>query len=187
MNIKPITLLLLVANVGVAFWMLIKFGSMTDTNMLLQNGAMYAPVATWSTFVTANFIHIGLPHLISNMVSLYIFGNIVENFVGWWRYIIIYMVSAIAGTTAVYFFNPNVVTAGASTAIFGLMGAMAVLVVKYGNLMREYSLWLLLVMGYNLYQTFTQPGISIPGHLGGLIAGLLVTTALMWGLKVSYE
>lgn len=184
MNIKPITFLLMISNIAVSLWMLIKFGTITDSNILIQNGAMYAPVATWTTFITANFIHVGFMHLISNMVSLYIFGNLVEQLVGWWRYILIYFASALAGTTAVYIFNPNTITAGASTAIFGLMGALLVLIFKHGNLLRDSSLWIILVTAYNLYETFTKPGISIPGHIGGLIAGLLITVLLLWKREI---
>jgi len=60
------------------------------------------------------------------------------------------------------------------------MGVMIVLIFKYGHLMRDFSLYIVLTVGYNLYNTFTTAGISIPGHIGGLIAGLLLAILLTW-------
>jgi S54 family peptidase len=180
MGMRPMTMLLIIANVAIYFWMMVTFKTTTDPHALISAGAMYAPTATWQTFFTANFLHIGLMHLVSNMISLYIFGGIVEGLIGSWRFTLIYLISGLVGTTAVYFFNPTTVTAGASTSIFGLMGVMIVLIFKYGHLMRDFSLYIVLTVGYNLYNTFTTAGISIPGHIGGLIAGLLLAILLTW-------
>lgn len=184
---NTLSTLLIIVNVAVFIWMLVTFGTTEDTKVLMEVGAMYGKQAELKDFLTANFIHIGFIHLISNMVSIWIFGPLVEAILGWWRFLLIYFVSGLAGTVAVYFFNPDIVTAGASTCIFGLMGALTVLVLKYPHQLGNMFVYVLAMTGYNLYNTFTNPGISIPGHIGGLIAGVILAILLSWGKEIRQD
>jgi membrane associated rhomboid family serine protease len=122
--------------------------------------------------LTAGFLHTGLFHLLFNMFALYVLGGMLEPAIGRLRVGIVYFVSLLAGSFGALLFEPAAATAGASGAIFGLMGAAVIVMRDRGiNPMESgIGLWI----GLNLLITFTIPGISIGGHVGGLIGGALV-------------
>ncbi|QXC63131.1 rhomboid family intramembrane serine protease [Aquihabitans sp. G128] len=123
----------------------------------------------WYRLVTAGFLHYGLIHLLLNMYALWILGNAVENLGGRLRFGVIYGVSLLAGAFGALVLSPGSLTAGASGAIFGLMGAIFLAQRAQGIGFRDSPLlWVLLL---NLAFTFGIPGISIGGHLGGLVGG----------------
>jgi len=121
--------------------------------------------------LTAGFLHTGMIHLLFNMFALYILGGMLEPAIGRLRFGVIYFVSLLAGSFGALLFEPTAATAGASGAIFGLMGAAVIVMRDRGvNPMESgIGLWI----GLNLLITFTIPGISIGGHIGGLIGGVL--------------
>jgi membrane associated rhomboid family serine protease len=126
--------------------------------------------------LTSGFLHTGMLHLLFNMFALYILGGMLEPAIGRLKFGIVYFVSLFAGSFGALLFEPTAATAGASGAIFGLMGA-AVIVMRHRGINPMESgiaLWI----GLNLLITFTIPGISIGGHLGGLIGGALAAIAL---------
>ena len=117
--------------------------------------------------VTAAFLHIGPLHLALNMIALLVFGSELERALGRWRYAGIYVVSLLGGSAAIQLFGePGGATAGASTAIYGLMGALAVLIV----VRRQDVRGILTLLAINVVVSFL-PGISLLGHLGGLVGG----------------
>lgn len=118
--------------------------------------------------ITSGFLHTGLLHLLFNMLALYILGGLLEPAIGRLRFATVYFVSLLAGSFGALLLEPIAATAGASGAIFGLMGA-ALVVMRERALESGIALWL----GLNLLITFTIPGISIGGHLGGLFGGAL--------------
>lgn len=126
--------------------------------------------------VTAGFAHQGLPHLAFNMLALYILGGMLEPAIGRLRFGLVYFVSLLAGTFGALLLQPTGATVGASGAVFGLMGAAVVLSRSRGIGLTESGLgfWI----GINLLFTFTFAGISIGGHIGGLLAGGLAGLAL---------
>jgi membrane associated rhomboid family serine protease len=119
--------------------------------------------------ISAAFIHYGPAHIAFNMYALYLLGSALERYAGSWRFGVIYLLSALGGSFGALLLSPNAQTAGASGAIFGLMGAMLVLERQRGISLLGGSIGGLLVV--NLVITFGIPGISIGGHIGGLIAG----------------
>jgi membrane associated rhomboid family serine protease len=126
--------------------------------------------------VTAGFLHAGMFHLLVNMYSLYILGSLLEPAVGRARFLAIYFVGLLAGSFGALLVDPNKITVGASTAIFGLMGA-AVVVLRHRGIDPMQSglpLWI----GINLVLTFTFSGLSKGGHVGGLIGGTLAAALL---------
>lgn len=123
--------------------------------------------------LTSGFLHTGLIHLLFNMFALYILGGLLEPAIGRLRFGVVYFVSLLAGSFGALLLEPVAATAGASGAIFGLMGA-ALVVMRERALESGIALWL----GLNLVITFTIPGISIGGHLGGLIGGALAMALL---------
>ena len=121
--------------------------------------------------VTSAFVHFGIVHLLFNMYALYVLGPPLERHLGRLRFAVLYGLSALGGSVLVYLFSPiNVPTAGASGAVFGLFAAT---LVAYRRLNLDVR-WLVTLIVLNLVMTFTLPGISWQGHVGGLITGGLV-------------
>jgi membrane associated rhomboid family serine protease len=125
--------------------------------------------------LTAAFLHYGPIHLGLNMLALYWFGTPVEQYLGRFRYLLIYVVSGLAGSAGALIVTPNSPTVGASGAIFGIMGAALVLERQGAYVLGGSALGLIAI---NLVFSFTFAGISIGGHVGGLIGGALCMLAL---------
>jgi membrane associated rhomboid family serine protease len=120
--------------------------------------------------ITSAFLHIGITHLALNMLALLLFGSELERALGRWRYLAVYLLSALGGSVAIELFgNPLVPVAGASGAIWGLMGAFAVLAVTQRGDVRG----IVTLLAINLAISVLVPGISLLGHLGGFVAGVL--------------
>lgn len=127
--------------------------------------------------VTSAFLHYGLLHILFNMYALYILGPPLEEHLGRWRFATLYGLSALGGSVVVYLFSPlNAATAGASGAIFGLFGATLVAAKRLNLDVR----WLIGLIVVNLVITFSFPGISWQGHIGGLVTGALVAAAYVY-------
>ena len=126
--------------------------------------------------VTSGFLHAGFLHLLFNMFALYVLGGMLEPAVGRLRFGVIYFVSLLAGSFGALLLEPTGPTVGASGAVFGLMGAAVVVMRNRGVNPMESGLgvWI----GLNLLITFTIPGISIGGHIGGLVGGALAAFIL---------
>ena len=124
----------------------------------------------WWRLVTAAFLHVGLVHLVLNMLALLVFGTELEGALGRWRYLTLYFVSVLGGATAVQLLSRSPV-AGASTAIWGLMGGLGVLLLARRQDLRG----IVTLLALNVLISVLVPGISLVGHLGGLVAGALVT------------
>lgn len=131
----------------------------------------------WWRLATSGFLHYGLAHLALNMIALYVLGRDLEPVFGRLRFSAVYLVSMLGGGVAVYLFGAvNTVVAGASGAVYGLMGAMLVAVLRL-KLNPGSALG---VIGLNVVLSFTLPGISLLGHLGGLVIGAVVTAGLVY-------
>jgi membrane associated rhomboid family serine protease len=126
--------------------------------------------------VTAGFLHAGFFHLAFNMLALYILGGLLEPAIGRLRFGLIYFVSLLGGSFGALLLQPTGFTVGASGAIFGLMGAAVIVMRSRGINPMESGLGVFL--GLNLLITFTIPGISIGGHIGGLLGGGLAALVL---------
>ena len=143
-------------------------------------GALWVPGvadgAAWQ-LVTSMFTHVEIWHLAGNMVALWFLGPQLEMAVGRLRFLALYLVSGLAGSAMVLWFaGDQVQTVGASGAIFGLMGALLVMVLKVGGNVSQIGL----LLAVNVAITFTVPGISWQGHLGGFLGGVLVGAALVY-------
>ncbi len=127
--------------------------------------------------LTSAFMHYGIVHILFNMYALYVLGPPLERYLGRLRFTALYLLSALGGSVVVYLFSGlNAATAGASGAIFGLFGATLVAARRLRLDVR--SLVVLIVI--NLVITFTVPGISWQGHVGGLLTGALVAAAYLY-------
>ncbi|MCX6364603.1 MAG: rhomboid family intramembrane serine protease, partial [Actinobacteria bacterium] len=186
----PVTKVLIGINVAL-FLAELLFGAVGamgggSTRMLVDMGALVpAYVAVkheyWRLF-TAMWLHGGLLHVAFNMYALYIGGSYLEMIAGKGKYLAIYLVAGVAGNVAVYLLAaPISVTIGASTAIFGIFGALFTYSLHNRNSAVGRALSSMgTVILINLVITFVVPGISWQGHVGGLIGGVLAVEALTW-------
>jgi membrane associated rhomboid family serine protease len=139
-------------------------------------GAAISQNGEWYRLVTAMFLHASLLHLAFNMLALYWLGAIVEQAMGSLRFVLVYFAAGLAGSAgALLFTNPFTPTVGASGAIYGILGALLVLEYRATGTFAGQAMGLIVL---NLALTFLIPNISIGGHLGGLLGGILATFAL---------
>ena len=130
----------------------------------------------WWRFITPIFIHIGMLHLLFNSYALWIVGPQVEKLYGHARFVILYVLTGIAGVYASYYYHPETISAGASGAIFGLFGALLVFGIRYRNSIppdfkRAVGTGVLPVIVINLIIGFTIPAIDNAAHIAGLLSG----------------
>jgi membrane associated rhomboid family serine protease len=126
--------------------------------------------------LTSMFIHFGLLHLLLNMWALYVLGRPIEAALGPLRFLALYLTAGFGGSVAVYWLTNHSPTAGASGAIFGLFSALIVVLRKLGRSASS----VIPILIVNLVITFGVPGISIAGHLGGLVTGGLAAAGLAY-------
>ena len=140
------------------------------------DGHVYGGVAggDWWRLITSAFLHGSLVHIAFNMLALWWLGAPVELALGRARYLGLYLVSGLAGAAGALVANPNALTVGASGAIFGLLGAGVVL--EWQATGSPFGNYLMLIV-INLAISFAVPNISVGGHIGGLIGGILCTLA----------
>lgn len=134
-----------------------------------SNGLVGTSEGQWYRLVTAGFTHFGILHLAFNMLLLYQLGNMLEREIGRIKFGLLYFAALLGGSAGVLLLTPDTLTAGASGAVFGLLGAAAVGLYQRGINPLSTSLGTLLLL--NLFITFTLRNVSVGGHLGGLVAG----------------
>lgn len=177
---KPIITYALIAICIVIFVMMYLFGNgSSNAETLINFGANYDLLTKngeYHRLFTCMFLHIGIMHLLCNMYSLYIIGKEIENLFGKWKFLIIYILSGICGSLLSLAFSNNTISAGASGAIFGLLGALLYFGYYYrtylGATIRSSVIPVILI---NLIIGFLNPTIDNAGHIGGLIGGILVS------------
>ena len=177
----PATAALVAANVLVYLVTVAQGGGLNQPGgQVFERGALVGVLVAdgdWYRLVTAMFLHASVIHLAFNMLALYWLGTVVEQALGTWRFLLVYFVSGLAGSAgALLLTGPFAVTVGASGAIFGIMGSLLVLEYVATGTFAGQALTLILL---NLALTFAILNISVGGHLGGLVGGVLATFALV--------
>ncbi|GAA1602933.1 rhomboid family intramembrane serine protease [Nocardia ninae] len=140
---------------------------------------LYPPAVAggeWWRVIGSGFLHYGPIHLLLNMFALYVIGRDGELVLGRLRYLAVYLVSLLGGSAAVMVFAQDSFTAGASGAVYGLFGAITVILIR----LRQNPNQMLILIGINVFISFSLPGISLWGHLGGLAAGTLATLGILF-------
>lgn len=186
-NKSIITYILIFINIVMFVLMYMLGNGSENTNTLIDFGANYillTKAGEYYRLITSGFLHIGVIHLLLNMYSLYIVGSQVEYFYGKVKYIIIYLFSLIMGSLfTVALSSVNTVSAGASGAIFGLLGSILYFGIKYrGYIGNSLVNQIVPVVVLNLIIGFTTPGIGNAAHIGGLIGGYLISMAVGIGI-----
>jgi membrane associated rhomboid family serine protease len=178
------TKVLIGINVLAFVWGIARSGSLTRIGgPALIDGGLFALAfdgeeligvaeGEWYRLVSSGFLHDGMLHLGFNMYALWILGSQLERVLDRPRFLALYVTSMLGGAAGVMLLDPDVPTVGASGAVFGLFGAMAVVQRAAGL-----SIWasgIGQILALNLILTFAIPSISVGGHVGGLVAGLVV-------------
>lgn len=165
-----------------AVWLLMELnGGSENGATLIAFGAKVNPLIdqgeVWRLF-TAMFLHIGIFHLAVNSYSLYNVGSLLERFIGSARFIVVYILAGLCGSFASYLFSPRSISAGASGAIFGLLGALGVFFFLHRDLFGAAANRILMNIGVvallNLSLGLRLSGIDNFAHMGGLLGGLIV-------------
>jgi membrane associated rhomboid family serine protease len=175
----PVTKMLIGINVAVYVAELVQGGGVNGTgSSIYLHGVLWAPFVADGDYwrlLTAAFLHYGPFHLLLNMVALYWFGSLLEERIGSGKYLLLYLVSGIAGSAGALVLDPTTPTVGASGAIFGVLGAGFVLERQRDYVFGGSALGIIVL---NLVFTFSISNISIGGHIGGLIGGALCALGL---------
>ena len=174
-----VTYSLIALNVAVFVWMVVRDpenlspgGGLTQEQVDLGlNEPWVARTDEWYRVVSSAFLHFGIFHLAFNMLLLFQLGLLLEPMLGRVRFLLLYVAALLGGSAGVLIIHANDrgLHGGASGAVFGLLGAAAVIMFQRG--INPLSTGIGTTIALNLFITFTIPGISIGGHIGGLVAG----------------
>lgn len=180
------TIILIAVNVAV-FFILSLFGDTEDAVFMMQHGAMYSDFVIqdheYYRLFTCLFLHFGIEHLLNNMVILGALGWNLELQTGKIRFLLIYFGSGLFGNVVSLIFHgaaqEYTVSAGASGAIFGLMGALLwVVITNHGRLGRLSGRGMLVMVALSLYFGLSSSGVDNYAHIGGLVCGFLLALIL---------
>ncbi|GFH42301.1 rhomboid family intramembrane serine protease [Lactococcus hodotermopsidis] len=170
---------------GVWLSQLVAHGSQVSTPInLFNSGALFGPdivehpTHLWR-LVTPIFVHISWSHFVLNFFSLVFIGRQIEEVFGSKQFFAIYLLSGIYGNILTFFIKPETISAGASTSLFGIFGAMAMLGFLTKNpsfqvVGRQFAAMILVNLAINIFQT----GVGITGHIGGALGGILLAAPL---------
>ncbi|AVK99780.1 rhomboid family intramembrane serine protease [Pediococcus inopinatus] len=165
----------------IVFGLMTISGGSENTQTLLKFGAIFKPFilqnGEWWRLVSGMFIHIGITHIVLNMVTLYFVGVQIENLFGHFKFLIIYFLAGIFGNlVSLVFGNPLALSAGASGAIFGLFGVWLMLGESFHQnpyihaMARQLGLFVVLA----LVSSLMESGIDVYAHIGGMLGGFLI-------------
>jgi membrane associated rhomboid family serine protease len=151
-------------------WFLIAQAQLVETGQLIG-----VAEGEWWRLLTAAFLHGSIIHLALNMLFLWFIGTPVEIAIGRWRFIGVYLATALSGSAGALLFAPDVPTVGASGALFGILGCAVVLEQQGMHVLGGSALGIVIL---NFAITLFVPGISIGGHVGGFVGGVVCGFAL---------
>lgn len=183
---EPVTAVLLLLNI-IIFLVTDFTGGTDNTIHMLECGAAYPPFimenGEYYRLFTCMFLHFGIEHLANNMLVLFVLGQRLEPVVGKIRFLLIYFLGGIGGNLISLVFDIKggnyAVSAGASGAVFAVMGAMIWVVIRNRGRLQDISTRQMLVMAaFSLYFGFASSGVDNAAHVGGMICGILLAVVL---------
>ena len=177
---SPITAVLLVLNIMIYFVLLFKPSS-NQSEFLLENGALTHfnfVHGDYFRIITSMFVHLDFSHLLLNMMSLFIFGKIIEYLFGKWKYLLIYLLGGMIGNLLSLTFDTTSISAGASGGICALMGAFIVYLIttrlyKPKFIIQITAMFILFMLLTNLFNN-----VNNYAHFGGFVGGILIALTL---------
>lgn len=182
---EPVTVFLILVNLLV-FTIVELTGGSDDTMHMLRWGAAYTPMIMQGEYYrifTSMFLHFGPQHLGNNMLVLFVLGGRLERTTGKLKYLLIYILGGMGGNLMCVFLELNnrdfAVSAGASGAVFAVMGAMIYAVIRGRGHIEDLSARQVFIMAaFSLYFGFTSEGVDNTAHVGGLICGFILAVLL---------
>lgn len=183
---EPVTGILVFLNVCV-FLIVELTGLSQDVGHMLKWGAAYPPLIIENREIyrlfTSMFLHFGIEHLINNMLVLFVLGSRLERVIDHLKFALVYLLGGLAGNLISLWMELRqmdwAVSAGASGAVFAVMGAMLFVVLRNRGRIADLSARQILIMAvFSLYFGFASSGVDNAAHLGGLLAGFLLAVIL---------
>ena len=179
----PVTMTLIALNVLI--FIVTEFsGGTDDLGFMLRAGAAYTPWilqdGQWYRLITAMFLHFGSAHLMNNMLVLFVLGLRMEPLLGKFRMLVVYLVGGLGGNLVSMLLERQqdtyAVSAGASGAVFALMGAMLFALIQGRGHVQDLNTRQVLVMAaFSVYLGFATEGTDNAAHLGGRLCGFILT------------
>lgn len=175
---------LLMVGINILIFAVMEFlGSTQDTAFMLKWGAAYTPLileGEWYRLFTSMFLHFSLSHLLNNMVLLLFLGDMLEETVGRWRYLLIYLGGGVLGNLLSLILDCRIgetaVSAGASGAVFAVIGGIFAILMKHRGRIRQMTASrVFFVIILTIYYGFRSTGVDNAAHVGGVLGGMLLT------------
>ena len=189
---EPVTVLLILLNTLI--FLIVEFtGGSENGQHMLECGAAYAPLileqGQWYRVFSSMFLHFGAPHLINNMLVLFVLGQRLEPAVGRLRFLLIYIAGGLGGNFISLFWDMRTgdysVSAGASGAFFAVMGGMIYVIIRHRGRVADLTMKQMLIMAaFSLYFGFASEGVDNAAHAGGLLCGFLAAVIFYHPRKI---
>lgn len=189
---EPVTVLLILLNTLI--FLIVEFtGGSENGQHMLECGAAYAPLileqGQWYRVFSSMFLHFGAPHLINNMLVLFVLGQRLEPAVGRLRFLLIYIAGGLGGNFISLFWDMRTgdyaVSAGASGAVFAVMGGMIYVIIRHRGKVADLTMKQMLIMAaFSLYFGFASEGVDNAAHAGGLLCGFLAAVIFYHPRKI---
>ena len=185
MKKEPVTVFLILVNLLVFLAVELTGGS-EDTMHMLQCGAAYTPAIMQGEYYrifTSMFLHFGPQHLGNNMLVLFVLGSRLERVIGKIKFLLIYLLGGVLGNIISLYLKLHAqnfaVSAGASGAVFAVMGAMIYIVIRNKGWLGDLSMRQILIMAaFSLYFGFASTGVDNTAHVAGMVSGFLLAVLL---------
>ena len=183
---EPVTAGLILLNILV--FLAVEFtGSSQNTMHMLDCGAAYTPMIVqggeYYRLFTCMFLHFGIEHLLNNMLVLFVLGSRLECVIGKIKFLLIYLLGGVLGNVISLYLELHAqnfaVSAGASGAVFAVMGAMIYIVIRNKGRLGDLSMRQILIMAaFSLYFGFASTGVDNTAHVAGMVSGFLLAVLL---------
>lgn len=183
---EPVTAGLIFLNTLI--FLIVEFtGGSENGQHMLECGAAYAPLileqGEWYRIFSSMFLHFGLPHLVNNMLVLFVMGQRLEPAVGRMRFLLIYLAGGIGGNIVSLCWDMHTgvfaVSAGASGAVFAVIGGMIYVIIRHKGRVADLTMRQMIIMAaFSLYFGFASEGVDNAAHAGGMLCGFLVAVLI---------
>ena len=189
---EPVTVLLILINTLI--FLVVEFtGGSENGQHMLECGVAYAPLileqGQWYRMFSSMFLHFGAPHLINNMLVLFVLGQRLEPVTGKIKFFLIYIFGGLGGNMLSLFFDMYAgnasLSAGASGAVFAVMGGMIYVIIRHRGRVADLTVRQMLIMAaFSLYFGFASEGVDNVAHIGGLLSGFLIAVIFYHPRKI---
>ena len=189
---EPVTTILILINI-VIFFLVEITGSSENTMHMLECGAAYTPYileqGEYYRIFTCMFLHFGMEHLANNMLVLFVLGQRLEPIAGKIKFLLIYLLGGMGGSLLSVYMDIRkqeyAISAGASGAVFAVMGAMIYVLLRNRGRVADLSAKQILVMAvFSVYLGFAAGGVDNAAHVGGMIFGFVMAVILYHPRKI---